>query len=566
MILKRTRFSIKNISFFGLITLIVGSSLSGAILLYLLVFLEKIKDEQIQIDNAHDALYELIYVTERLLTTYQLEAVRGDFIEAKDSFESSLMPLNWIETDKGQEFTSLWMVVKREIVSIDKQLEHPIFLMKNMQDKSLLRRLGEGLNLESQHENYLLMSRLFNSIEHLKQYEAFLLDELATLRTQEQLKLAQKLIEIKQLAFVLPSLIMVATLIFMIYIARLIGKTEEDLVASRHDLQASLEKFEYLFNTTMESIFLIENGRCIDVNEKALEMFGFLDRSQIVGKEIMEIVTSVSPEELNADLSLESSDTHELTALKYDGTQFPVLCRGYGFTSRGREIQILAMLDLSDIKEKDAQLRETVLELQEKQSVLDYQAHYDALTALPNRFLFLDRFHHAITKSMRNHTNVVLLYIDLDRFKEINDSLGHTVGDRVLKLVSERLMQVLREQDTIARFGGDEFTLLLEDVTSMEPIREIASKIIETLQAPMFLKNHELYITTSIGISSFPDDGETPEVLLSNADAAMYKAKAEGKNNYQFYTEDMTELAYERITMERNIRHGLDSDIFELYY
>ena len=565
--------SIRHISLYGFLTLIAGSLLSGALLLYFLFALDDIKLEQQVTEDAYDSLYELKYNTERLLTTYDLPAERKIWNRSKREFEKALLLLRQSHGEQSVEFNRLWGVIVSEMLKIDQQLSNPLFQAGNTMDKSLLRRLGEGLNADEQSDYYISMSRLFNSIEYLKQYEAFLLDELATLRELHKKQVTLKQRQTKQYAIVLPSFIMFLTLIFAFATSRLIGRNETALIATRESLEVSLEEFEHLFNTTLESIFLVEDGHCIDANEKSLEMFGFGSKEEVVGKQLIELIAPESREYVHAMMLLDENNPYEAYAIKSGNVRFPVLCRGHNYESKGRKIRIAALLDLSDLKEKDRMLRQTVLQLEEKQkeliaqqSVLDHQAHYDALTDLPNRVLFLDHLHKAIEKSKANGSKTAILFIDLDRFKEINDSLGHSLGDKVLEIVAGRLKESVHYDDSIARFGGDEFTLLLEEASSLQAMHHVAKKIIDVLQEPMYVLGHELYVTTSIGISIYPDDGDSAGMLLSNADAAMYKAKSEGKNTYQFYTTEMTEQSREHIVMERKLRRGLEAEAFTLFY
>ncbi|MDQ7061604.1 MAG: EAL domain-containing protein [Sulfurimonas sp.] len=202
----------------------------------------------------------------------------------------------------------------------------------------------------------------------------------------------------------------------------------------------------------------------------------------------------------------------------------------------------------------------------EHKEILHHQAHHDALTSLPNRVLFNDRLEQAIEKAKRNSSKIAVFFIDLDHFKEINDSLGHNIGDEVLKAVSTRLKEVIREEDTLARLGGDEFTVLLEGIKNIQDASLIAGKILETLSQVIHIDFHDLYVSSSIGISVYPDDGKSSQNLLKFADSAMYKAKDEGRNNFQFYSAEMTELAFERVVMEASLRVALKNEEFIVYY
>jgi len=205
-------------------------------------------------------------------------------------------------------------------------------------------------------------------------------------------------------------------------------------------------------------------------------------------------------------------------------------------------------------------------ELEEQKVSLQKLAHHDALTGLPNRLLFLDRLQQAVRKAHRANSQLAILFIDLDRFKQINDSLGHAQGDTVLKAVARRLEDCLREDDVVARLGGDEFTIIMDSLHNARHATTMAQKVIRAVQRPVRHKEHELYVSASVGISLYPQDGEDAEVLLRNADAAMYKAKGEGKSSFQFYTAEMTELAFERVLMESHLHRALDGDQFTVFY
>ncbi len=210
--------------------------------------------------------------------------------------------------------------------------------------------------------------------------------------------------------------------------------------------------------------------------------------------------------------------------------------------------------------------KEDEKKLQLHSAELKYQAYHDTLTELPNRLLLLDRLCESIKKAQRSQNKVAVMFIDLDRFKEINDSLGHDFGDQVIREVARRLRHQIRATDTIARFGGDEFVMVLDNIDNPIVVVDISQKLMEAMAAPIVFENHSVYVTLSIGVSIYPDDGETTDTLLKNADAAMYKAKGDGRNDYQFYTQDMTERAFERIVMETSLREGIEHEEFLLYY
>jgi diguanylate cyclase (GGDEF)-like protein len=197
---------------------------------------------------------------------------------------------------------------------------------------------------------------------------------------------------------------------------------------------------------------------------------------------------------------------------------------------------------------------------------IEHLAYHDSLTGLPNRALFIDRLIIGLSRAERKHSRIVVLFIDLDRFKEINDSLGHTIGDHLLKLVAERLRTTTRETDSLARFGGDEFTLMLEDVGDVDDATRVAQKIIEALRVPFQVHEQELFVSGSVGLSIFPDDGGDADTLVRNADTAMYRAKEQGRDGYQLYAPAMNVRALERLALEQMLRKALSNHELTIHY
>lgn len=193
-------------------------------------------------------------------------------------------------------------------------------------------------------------------------------------------------------------------------------------------------------------------------------------------------------------------------------------------------------------------------------------AYFDVLTGLPNRRLFTDRLSVAVANAHRHSHQMAIMFLDLDMFKRINDTLGHSIGDRVLETVSQRLVTAIREGDTVARLGGDEFTVLLPEIEHIDDAVRLARRMIDEVREPFIVEGNDLFITTSIGIGIYPDDGTTVETLLKNADTAMYRAKDLGRNSYQLYSAAMNAQSFERLAMESSLRHAMDRDEFDLAY
>jgi diguanylate cyclase (GGDEF)-like protein len=196
----------------------------------------------------------------------------------------------------------------------------------------------------------------------------------------------------------------------------------------------------------------------------------------------------------------------------------------------------------------------------------DHLAYYDALTGLPNRALFMDRLIQSITQAQRDHQALAVMSIAIDRFKKVSDTLGHMAGDAILRGVAERLLRCGRESDTAAFWGGDEFTLLLPRISRAEDAVEITLNFQESLQSPFNFDGHELFVTSSVGIGLYPADGEDAPTLLQNAGAALYRAKQQGGNNYQFYRAEMNAQSLKRLELESKLRSALARDEFLIYY
>jgi diguanylate cyclase (GGDEF)-like protein len=207
-----------------------------------------------------------------------------------------------------------------------------------------------------------------------------------------------------------------------------------------------------------------------------------------------------------------------------------------------------------------------ITQRKQAEEIIRYQAFHDQLTGLPNRMLFSDRLSVSLANVRRIQGKLAVMFLDLDRFKTINDTLGHAVGDGLLQEVAQRLTNCLREVDTVARWGGDEFTLLLPQISSREDAANIAHRILAALKPTFHIEEHALHVSSSIGIALYPCDGEDAETLLKNADAALYRAKDRGRNNCQFYTGAINEGASELLTLENRLHRALERGEFALYY
>jgi diguanylate cyclase (GGDEF)-like protein/PAS domain S-box-containing protein len=290
-----------------------------------------------------------------------------------------------------------------------------------------------------------------------------------------------------------------------------------------------------------------------------------IDEAGFVGKNVFDVYPKDVAQSIcdidTATKNKQQTYEVELDLMHKDGSLHTYLM--VKFPLRNKENNVFGVCTIgTDISER--KLAENAL--REQQSRLNYMAFHDALTALPNRSLFYDRIYHGLARARRANSKVALMLLDIDRFKNINDSLGHDAGDLLLKAIATRLNEGVRDMDTVARLGGDEFVVVLEGVHDIEDVSFVANKLLVTLARPLEISGHEITSTVSIGVSIFPDDGSDTDELLKNADIAMYKAKEAGKNNCQFYTKGMNATAVNYLLLENDLRRALELNQFTLHY
>lgn len=333
-------------------------------------------------------------------------------------------------------------------------------------------------------------------------------------------------------------------------------------------LQQAKNRFETLFEKSPDGIFLIEYGRFTQCNQKMLDMFAYDSEEDFLTARPLQVFPKRQPDashsfrklkEMKERATREGSCQFEFVFKKATGITFWIDVMLTRMEVNGKDIFYVVCRDISQKKEME-------LELARQKNILYYQANHDDLTGLANRTLFMKELEKGLSEAAKSKKELAILFIDLDRFKKVNDSLGHDVGDEMIHIVGERLKRNIRKGDIVARLGGDEFLVMMRNVEQYEDILAEAERILKILDDPIAIAEHTLYSTASIGISRYPVDDLSASNLLKYADTAMYKAKEEGGNNFQFYASEMTDIAYEDVMIERDLREGIKNKDFEVYY
>ena len=356
-----------------------------------------------------------------------------------------------------------------------------------------------------------------------------------------------------------------ATLLFSFFfsgwLARLFRQYREDLDSRNAQLLENARELKLaaqVFESGNEGMVITDgDNRIITVNQAFTRITGYRPE-EVVGQNPAIFSSGRHDADFYRQMWHQLRDTGawsgEIWNRRKDGSLYPEWLNISSVRDEGGQAShyIAAFSDITERKAAEAQVR--------------HLAEYDALTNLPNRVLLQDRLGQAIAAARRAGSCLALLFLDLDRFKNINDSLGHTVGDQVLCQVGERLLTAVRASDTVSRLGGDEFVLLLPLLESPAQAASVAEKLLHTLATPLAIDDYELAVTPSIGIAVFPEDGEDGDTLLKNADAAMYVAKESGRNNYQYFTAAMNARVSQRLLLENNLRQALARQELALHY
>lgn len=330
-----------------------------------------------------------------------------------------------------------------------------------------------------------------------------------------------------------------------------------DITEKRYDEERLLLSSQ-VFESMAEAILITDpRGIIIDVNTAFTDITGY-NRTDVIGQNPSIMKSGRHPKEFYdimwQSLKKDGFWRGEIWDKRKNGEEFP---KWLSISAARNEDEVLVnyVAVFSDISSK-----------KEDEEKLERLAHFDPLTGLPNRVLFQDRLYTSLARAKRDKDNLAVLFVDLDRFKQVNDTLGHRVGDLLLKEVSNRLLHSVREIDTVARLSGDEFTVILTDITTSDDIELIASRIVKSVGAPYFFEGHELFVSASVGISVYPTDGDTGVDLLRHADVAMYHAKEIGRNNFQFFDPHMNERTQSQMSLANQLRIALNRNIISPHF
>ncbi|WP_373989286.1 EAL domain-containing protein [Duganella sp. BuS-21] len=350
---------------------------------------------------------------------------------------------------------------------------------------------------------------------------------------------------------------------------------DNERIASK--LENSEKMYRYLVDSSPDIIYTLNHeGKFTFVNDRVQQLLGF-SREELIGKHYSVLVHDEDQERAryafnerrvderasrNVELRLKcniGSGVGGDVERTFNNTLMTISLNAIGMHIPDHEVKTREFFGTYGVARD-------ITDRKRAEEVISYQAYHDILTDLPNRMLFKDRLGLAVIQAKRKLTELAVMFVDLDRFKLVNDTLGHVKGDELLQQAAQRLKDCLRRGDTLARQGGDEFTIVLPELRDRQDAKAIADKFLESLQRPFDLDGHQVHISASIGIAIYPGDGETIDELLRHADIAMYQVKALGKNGHSFYHNSMLDVSHQKIALEQALRKALEFNELEMYY
>jgi diguanylate cyclase (GGDEF)-like protein/PAS domain S-box-containing protein len=343
-------------------------------------------------------------------------------------------------------------------------------------------------------------------------------------------------------------------------LAQAFNQMTEHLIDDINERRQAEEKFQALLKSAPDAIVIIDHaGQIILANLRAEQLFGY-DSAELIGNSVEMLLperhrhrhVSMRQTFMGDPRFRPMVEDLDLYGLRKDGVEIPIEISLAPIETRDGLLVASAIRDITDRKEAEASLLQ--------------QANFDALTGLPNRSLAADRLSQAMAHAHRARQCVAVMFLDIDHFKNVNDTLGHAVGDKLLTKVAHRLSSCARADDTVARLGGDEFLIILSGLDTLAASKTVVEKVLEALSVPFALDGRELFLGASIGVAGYPDDGGDPDVLLSNADTAMYRAKEAGRNTYRFFTPEMNIQLIRRMEMESHLRYAISKEELYLHF
>ena len=344
---------------------------------------------------------------------------------------------------------------------------------------------------------------------------------------------------------------------------------KHDLEIANQTIQQKLSESEHLHRFIVDHspdiVFMLDTeGNFTFLNDTVYQTLGF-DRDELIGKHYSTLISGPSKDQAKYVFT-ERRTGHR----KSQNVELQLRCKDNSdqrfFDTTSMSVELGNENIHGDPVQGTYGVARDVTDKKRAQELISFQAYHDTLTRLPNRILMEDRLDLAMTHAIRNKQKLAVMFLDLDRFKWVNDTLGHTTGDRLLQAVAQRLESCLRKGDTLARLGGDEFALILPNVNAEQDATIIAEKILSELKAPFSIDQHDLYVTSSIGIAMYPEAGKSIEALIASADLAMYSVKDKGKNGFEFFDPTMNEASNARLTIERELRKALTTDDIKVCY